>query len=335
MKKEEYIPQPLTPTLGPQAVAAAKKEIVQEQSGVQLGLKVRWEGLNIANRKYFRLKQIYLFAGLSGHAKSYILNLITNDFLDRDEINKDFKDDLLILNFTYEMTAQDELLRTLGTKMNMSYGKILSSEWDSETKSYKGMSKEETKQAFSLLDDIGKRPVFYFETAGNLKQLEATVAFYVKAYAGQNKKLIVTIDHTLLSEKLNERSELELMANTGKTALRLKKQFGAMVIMLGQLNNAIEDYKRINNARAHYPIKSDIYAAGQIYNACDTVITIHQPFMLKIPNYGVSKYPTKNLIHLQVLKARHGRIGSVWLENRLDIGKVFEKDFSKKDDVPL
>tara|TARA_R110000772_G_C13310328_1_gene440513 strand:- start:42162 stop:43181 length:1020 start_codon:yes stop_codon:yes gene_type:complete len=332
MEQQPYIPKVLVGTSPTTAVKAAKKEILEEREGKQLGLKVRWETLNVANRKYFRFKQIYLLAGPSGHGKSYLLNEIINDFFDKQHINKNFAGNFIVLYFCYEMSAVDEVIRTLGSKMRTSYGKILSSQWNKEKKEYEGLSEKELKEAFETLDKISNRPLMYFETAGNLRQLEATVAAYSIRYP--NSKIVVAIDHTLLSEKLTENTDIDLMANTGKTALRLKKQYGCMVLMLGQLNNAIEDYKRLANPTGQYPIKSDIYAQGQLFNACDSVMTILQPSMLKLTHYGKKKIPTKDLMHLQYLKARHGKIGSIWLENRLDEGMIVEKDVNSLREIP-
>lgn len=331
-QKEEYKPLPLTAITAKEAVETAKVEINRERSNKQLGLKVRWRSMNIAVRKYFRFAQVYLLAGLSGHGKSYLLNEIINDFLDKKGINKDFAGKVLILYFCYEMSASDEVLRTLGSKTKTSYNKILSSHWNSELQTYEGLSDEELQSSFDMLDKIANRPLYYFETAGNLLQLEATVAHYAKLYP--KYKLVVAIDHTLLSEKISEKTDIELMANTAKSAIRIKKAFGAMVFMLGQLNNAIEDMKRLTSPAHHYPVKSDIYAQGQLYNACDNVFTIHQPELLKISNYGIGKRPTKNLMHFQVLKARHGKVGSVWLENNLDNGEITEKSFKKVEEIP-
>lgn len=332
MNKEEK-PQILTATSARKAVVKAKKEIIEERKGEQLGLKVRWESLNIANRKYFRFKQIYLLAGLSGHGKSYILNLIINDFFDKKGINKDFNKKFIVLYFCYEMSAVDEVIRTLGSKLKTSYGKILSSHWNNETKEYEGLSDKELENAFNTLKLIGNRPLYFFETAGNLNQLEATCYYYKHLNPGC--EIVVAIDHTLLSEKLKENTDIELMANTGKTALKLKKNINAMVLMLGQLNNNIEEYIRIKDNSSHYPVKSDIYAQGQLFNACDSVMTIHQPALLKITQYGKKKRPTKNLIHLQYLKARHGKIGSIWLENRLEEGNINEISFNNIDKIPF
>jgi hypothetical protein len=78
--------------------------------------------------------------------------------------------------------------------------------------------------------------------------------------------------------------------------------------------------ERIKTPEMQYPIKSDIYAQGEIYNACDGVFTIHQPELMGILYYGKNQYKTENLVHLQVLKMRFGNVGSVWLQNNLEKG---------------
>lgn len=341
MAKEKYIPTILRPTTIAEAVKGAKNQILIERKGEQLGLKVRWESLNIANRKYFRFGNTYFIAGPSGHGKSYLVNEIVNDFMDSKGINVGFKNDILVLYFCYEMAAVDEVLRTSASKMGISYNKLLSSEWDKDLQDYKGLSDKELEDTFAQMDLIANRPILYFETAGNLEQMKMTSKFYKEQYP--NRKLVCVVDHTLLSERLDEKSELELMANTGKASLVLKKRDEALVILLGQFNGKIEEHFRLTDPKFHYPVKTDIYAAGQIYNACDDVMTIYQPGEVGIDFYGRRKVPTKGLMHLQKLKARHGKLGSIWLKNELNRGSIVEtsvdelkgKSLPKEDDIPL
>ena len=76
---------------------------------------------------------------------------------------------------------------------------------------------------------------------------------------------------------------------------------------------------------------SDIYAQAQLFNACDNVLTIHQPELLGILFYGRNQYKTSNLMHLQILKQRFGKVGSVWLYNDLGKGRVYETTPEKKE----
>lgn len=303
-----------------EAVQEAINELDSERKGEQLGLLTRFQTLNRSAGKYFRFANVYLIAGLSGHGKSAFLNMLRKDFLDKKINNIKFK--TLHLHFCYEMKASDELLRELSNEVGKSYSYLLSSEYDRESKDYNVIGDEEFSQYKEVLEKMGKKPILYFETAGNLIQLYNTVEYFFKMYP--NHKLVVSVDHTLLSEKLDEGSDIELMANTGKIAVAIRKHFGAMVILLGQMNNNIEDIKRIKDKTLHFPMKSDIYAQSQVFNACDHVYVFHRPELLRIEKYGYSERPTKGLIHCYKLKSRHGVIGSVWFKEDFLNGRILE-----------
>lgn len=322
------------------AVAEARENIIKERDGEQYGLKVNFPSVNIAMGKYFRFNNVNLFAGLSGHGKSYLMNILSGDFLDykKGGINEDITFIPIIFNFCFEMSAYNEILRSVAGDMGVSYGYLLSSEYDKVTGEYNQLTDDELIKVEEYLKFYENKSILFFETPGNCKVIENTVLYYVKSYEAKAKesgvtyKYVINIDHTLLIDTLDEKSALELMANVGKLAIRLRKGINAMVNLLGQLNNNIEDVKRITNKALHYPIKSDIYAQGQLYNACDSVFIIHQPQLLKIIEYGTQKQnsgsigkPTKDLIHFMKLKARHGKVGSIWLHNDLSKGRIIEK----------
>lgn len=322
------------------AAELAKEEVVKERSGKQFGLYCRYDELNIAMGKYFRFNTINLFAGLSGSGKSYLLNMLSEDFTNK-ELNKDFQYVPVILHFCFEMSAFVEVLRSCATELKISYSKLLSSDYNSKTKSYNILTDEEMTKVNNYFEEYEKRNIVFIEDSGNVKMIYNTVEDYYNKLQKRTVKiknetgvtvvfqLIVNIDHSLLVETLDETSVLDLMANIGKLGITLKRKFGAMVNLLGQLNNLIEDTKRILTPALHYPQKSDIYAQGQLYNACDNVFVIHKPELLKIEFYGRRKLPTKDLIHLIKLKSRHGKIGSIWLKDNLANGTI--DPFPKKD----
>jgi hypothetical protein len=105
-------------------------------------------------------------------------------------------------------------------------------------------------------------------------------------------------------EYLDEQSEVDLINRVSRLAMFLKKQYGAMVILLGQLNDKIEQPERISNPALHYPKKTDIHGGKSVYMASDTIIIIHRPETLQILNYGRNMFPTKDLVALHILKSR-------------------------------
>lgn len=338
MSKKLILPY-LTPT---QAAEQALEEVKKERTGEQYGLLCRYHSVNVAMGKYWRFNNVNLIAGLSGHGKSYLLNTFTEDYLDTAELNNGILFIPICLHFCFEMSAYNEILRSCAADLGISYSALLSSEYDKESKTYNTLTDEEFIKVEKYLSYYKKKNIIFIETSGNIRLIYNTIEHFYNVYNDRahalsiqhNKpikfRFIVNIDHTLLIDTLDEKSALELMSNVGRYAIKIRKEFMAMVNLLGQLNNNIEDVKRITTKTLHYPQKSDIYAQGQIYNACDNVWVIHQPQLLKIEKYGKFELPTKDLIHFIKLKSRHGKVGSVWLKDNLKNGNIIE--YPKKEE---
>ena len=316
-----------------QSIIEAEELINRERSGEQYGLYCRWNSINRGVTKYFRFANVYYLAGASGSGKSYILNMLEDDFTN-PLLNGRFKHKVLILSFKYEMTGADEVIRNVAGKLDASYSKLLSSDWEpNELEENGGHYNQVTDEQFNHIHDkletLKGRPIYYFETAGNLTQAYNTVKYYTEKFP--DHKIVVTLDHTLLSKKHNEKDDLELSAATGQLAIALRKQFGAMVILLGQLNGEIEKVTRIENATLHYPKKTDIHCGNQIFWACDVVIIFHRPELLGIKSYGMKKINTTRIIHASFLKVRNGSMGNAWLEAHLEKGKILEAKTNRND----
>lgn len=336
-----------------QAIEEAKALINLERSGHITGLYTRHEGINRAKMKYWRFRSVTCIAGMSGSGKSAILNMIEDDFTDPilnptfmvwNEARQTFmcENNVLIIAFKYEMDAADEMLRTLSGKVSKSYSYLLSS--DSFTpkqgesdidekgrKKYNTVTEEEFNKYSSELDKLANRPILYIENAGSIDQLYATVAYIRGQYPGM--RLVITIDHTLLSVKISEKDDLELMSRTAKMGIRLKKEFNAAVIFLAQLNGEIEKPERRKDERLHFPVKTDIHAQSQIYWACDDVLVFHRPELLSIEKYGNVKMMidgklerhsvnATGIIHGHWIKSRKNRPGSIWFVNEFSQGKI-------------
>lgn len=336
------------------AVEKAKNIVNLERSGVITGLYSRFPRLNSALLKYFRFSRVYLIAGMSGSGKSAFLNILEDDFTN-PRLNPSLSNEIAILAFKYEMEGSDEVLRNVSGKIEKSYSYLISAEsyYSIEIEGadykvingdavddqgnvilknviltrepnikYNAVNDEEFNRISIHLDSLKDKPIYYFETAGDLLQLYRTVEEFNRQYP--NKKLVVTLDHKLLSKKLTEKDDMALVQNTAHIAIALRKNFGAMVIILGQLNGAIEDNVRIEQHTLHYPKKTDIYCGGQIYWACDNVMIYHKPEAIGIERYGKKGYHTKDLVHLSIIKGRFNRVGQIFLKDELSIGKLSE-----------
>lgn len=310
-----------------QAVEEAKSLIQEERSGKVNGLYTRWSGINRAKFKYWRFRNVTMIAGMSGSGKSAILNMIEDDFTNSD-LNPEFIGKIGVLAFKFEMDAADEVLRNLSGKSKLSYSYLLSSQNNKEKSKeankeiYNRISDEEFEELSIELDKLKSRPIHYIENAGNLEQIWNTCAKFKSE--NPDKKMIVTIDHSLLSEKLNEKDDGELTANTARLAIRLKKAFNVLVIILGQLNGEIEKPLRRDNSALQFPVKTDIHWGNQIYWACDDVLIFHRPEKLDIIKYGRKPFPlrTERLIHCAWIKSRKNTSGNIWFQEIFNEGNM-------------
>ena len=330
-----------------QAKAEMEAEMLAERHNEQLGLYCRYDKLNKVMTKYFRFDSVIMLAGLSGHAKSYLLNMFEMDFTD-PSINGNFKQPIAILSFKWEMNAKDEVTRAVSSKYSQTSGKpisynyLLSSEWDREKGRYNAISDAELLLINKHTDALKGKPIYYVETAGSLTKLQYQVMVFLNehpelAIYRKGKlvgySLIITIDHTLLAKKEEKESDLQLQAETALVAIRLRKSYGAMVILLNQLNGEIEKAERRSNKALHYPVKTDVHCGNQIYWACDYVLISNMPEKLKITNYGIAGLNTKGLVHLSAIKVRRGSPADIFFEDELHKGQLRqleESDLSEK-----
>ena len=85
-----------------EAIKQALQVVLEERSDEQFGLYSPYNALNIAMGKYFRFNNVNLLAGLSGHAKSYMLNIWNDAFLQhREGINAGVNFVPVVLHFCF------------------------------------------------------------------------------------------------------------------------------------------------------------------------------------------------------------------------------------------
>lgn len=327
----------------------ALRMIRSGKSTIQNRLYTRYPYLNIALGKGLAFSRIMLIAGPSGHGKSKLLNDFISD-INNKELNGMFAVsktnpepvDILTIHFCLEMLPADEILRETSSETDISFSQLLGVEFDPEASSksnkaeYKGVD-DFTYQKLEQVYAVNDNPnYYYFEDSCTVRQLLLCVDNVLLDYRNRNGldenykdedgvikrfKAVVAVDHTLLLNGEKNQSDIQMMTDLAKVAIQFKKK-GMMVILVGQFNGNIEDSKRMANPSNHYPLKSDIYAQAQIYNACDFVGTIFCPELLGIMAYTSRGYKTRDLINFSILKNRGASIGQLWFENQLYKGKM-------------
>ncbi len=299
-----------------EATALAAKEIQENkgyaEKGIQRTLKCRFPKLNKILLGGWSFNSNYVICGGSGSGTSYMTNLLYQDFCD-PITNKNYPHDIVILHFNFEMSSADETIRSVSTLTAHEYRKILSID--------KAITAEEHTAINASLDKLKDKPIFYVEEVGNVEQIYNTIMEFASKYP--NKKLVVGLDHTLLTNYQGEASEVALVSKLCRMFIDVRKRLQNMNILISQLNTEIEKPERIGNPSLHYPLKRDIHGSKFIYQTADFLMVMHAPELLGITAYGKKRWGTDKLIALHFLKGRKVEAGMVIrLKNELHRGVI-------------
>ncbi|MDC6350729.1 DnaB-like helicase C-terminal domain-containing protein [Zeaxanthinibacter sp. PT1] len=302
-------------------IEGVKKHLTDSLAGKHKVLRTRYTSLNRMLLGGFHFGQLVLLAGASGHGKSYLLNTLIRDFMDQRLNNPDFK--FIILHFGFEMSSEVEFMRRISANTKIPFRKLMSSD--------DPLNKEDYKLIESYCNAIGEEPILYFENPGTRLQIEATIKNVAASDKYKDHKIVVTMDHSLLVLNEKGENEIETLAELGKMFIQLKKEYGLLGIILGQLNDKIEGERRRDptNPAMHYPTKTDIHGSKQLYHASDVVLVVHQPALLNLEYYGKNNIPTKHLIALHALKQRNGQQGFILMYNFLKYGMFVQRPKDK------
>lgn len=296
-----------------EASKMAYQEILDNsQEDVDATLKTRWVAVNKLLTGGFRPNNNYYIGGPSGHGKSYLLNMLRSDFLNR-KLNYNFYKGIKILNYSFEMSASDEIIRTLIGDINQQGGEANYEELLSVNEK---LPKDKLSSIKAILEGYNDTRQYFIETTLDVDDIYETTVEFQK---NNPEDLIITsLDHTLLTEYGSEKTEVELLANIAKMYIHMRKQLKNINLILGQLNDKIEDPRRRQSPALHYPTKTDIHGSKQLYHAVDAVLILLQPAMLNLVNYGPESIDTELLVALHCLKQRKGSPGVSFLQNELE-----------------
>lgn len=298
-----------------QALSQAGSSIRSYLQGTVPVLKTRWSKINKSLLGGFQFGMLYVVAGASGHGKSMFMNNLIRDFTS-PAYNADKP--IKILHFSFEMSAEMEILRRVSSLSKVGLDKMLQAD--------EPVSDIEQVLIQEKLQQINEPNIHFVEKPGNRMQIHKAIMTFMSDNPGH--KYVVCLDHTLLVTGMPGESEIDTLANLGKMFIEMRKKYGIMFIVLSQLNDKIESEQRRNpDAPAlHYPIKTDIHGSKQLYHAADVVMVLHQPQLLGLVYYGRNNIPTQNLVALHCLKNRHGQASIVLLKNNLRHGTFDDWD---------
>ena len=246
--------------------------------------------------------------------KSSFVNLLETDIIDLNP-----EQEIVILNFNYEMISAKQVGRKLSYKLKKTVSELYSG--DGVT----NISDTDFMQIKKESEKLTQYNIYYCDTPGTIEEMENTILYFNNTIA-KDKWLIVILDHTLLIKGRPEEEERIMLSQLQRMFIRLKKRDKNTIIQLTQLNRNIEQLDRIKNPSMHFPQRSDISGSDSVYAASDYVIILHRPEILGIQTYGVSNWPAKDFIYMHISKNRDGEPCVLQFVNNLKYNSIEEPD---------
>ena len=274
-------------------------------------LRTRWNKFNKSCMGGIEPNTIYTIVGISGSGKSSFVNTLETDLIDLNS-----NQDVIVLNFSFEMLSSRQVGRKISSKLRQTTAELYST--NNELTDDLLDRVEQTSQ------QIKSYPIYYVDTPGTVEDIASTINYFYETKA-KDKKFVIILDHTLLVEGQNRESALQVISELQKLFIKVKKLPNTTIIQLSQMNRNIESPERINNPSMHYPMRSDISSADTMFHASDYVICIHRPELLNIQQYGPNRLLVKNKVYLHILKNRDaGECTILEFDNDLKYNNLIE-----------
>ena len=234
-------------------------------------LDTGWSKINELTMNGLEFGTVVTISGMSGPGKTLFLNQLEDNLFN---LNRDVDFDILNLNF--EMLSR----RLIGRKIS---GKIHKSVKELYSASENALTVDDMNFINEYVESFKNKNIFYMEMTDTIDKIREVIINFAKErkIISSDRKLIVTLDHSLLIRRKTGQSVLDALGELMETINILKKvlQDKILFILVSQLNRNIEASDRIapaqNKLHLMYPQKSDLYGSERncfLLNFCLYII---------------------------------------------------------------
>jgi len=284
-------------TTAEQAAYKAYDIIEGYYGGKRKRLHTRFPKLNGDIAGGFEYNTVNTIAGRASSGKTSLLTMFMEDAIADNP-------HLKILCFSFEMSAEQNMLKFLSNRLKMPMRDLYSAD--------KKLSEEQVNTIKTELAKLKQYPITFVTSAVTPQEVEMIVMEQLYQLQPE-ESLMVAIDHTLLLKGVKSDDGAKfIIDDLQRRLIDMKKKGRVVFFQLAQLNRNIDDPSRRNDPQQHYPIASDLSDSSAMQNASDVVLVIHMPHHLNIDKYGPKQLSTKDRVFIHILKNRFfGRIGKM------------------------
>lgn len=275
------------------AVDQCYANIIAGKKGERQVFPTKWNKFNKLLLGGLQPGKMYVIAGRPGSGKSAFSNKMLFDILDHPKN----QGRVIVLYWSFEMPAYQQLLRIGSSKVGRNVSEILSVETEFQDVDF--------KQFVEKMNLYKKYPIYFNNHARDV----AYVSKITKRVASLNpdKTIINLFDHSRLFKKEKQESELQMLTDLSHTCVELQQATSCITILLSQLNRNIESNDRAANL--YQPMLSDIFGSDSLSNDASAVMIINRPYdMYNITQSYCNQNP-RGLLALHFEKNREAELG--------------------------
>lgn len=298
----------------------ALRVIKQRKEGLITSLQTPWAKFNSEGLGGIDWGSMVVFAARSSVGKTLAKDQIIREAY---QLNQKIARDLEIIEFQFEMPGDKHALRQLVGTTKLDYNLINSNPNPLDDTTYQ-------KLEDLIENQLAKRKMpMVIDTPLTVNEMKREIDYY-SGTVYPDKKIIYTLDHTLLVRKSGRQTERDLLIELSLMITEMKNKYNnnILFIILSQLNRNILDPSRNENGKTgNYINDSDIAGSDSIMQHADVVVGMNRPAKFNITVYGPGKHmiPDHNIVVWHMIKTRYSEPGNMlWFKLDGKLMKLIE-----------